>query len=206
MTMELDDQFPESGEPAKSQLNVAMAELDKSRDAFYNECYRFASRPNINNTSDITDTADQTTLAVADVLRTILAAPELDQEERANIMATVFIGERDERVALFRGIFPNAGFNVSEATSREGMVDILLKMLEEDAEDETYVEVLTEKFQEELFDNIDDFLMEAVQAKHSSRWYELGRAARKHTIDIGKISAGVLIGGAILRRFDRLSR
>jgi hypothetical protein len=141
---------------------------------------------------DVSDAFMQTASFIVD-------NPEIDDQEKSDLLAVILKEDDIKRVFHFSNLVPEKvkGIFKEEVTTRKDLAASIARNLE-DAEPDEFKAHMAGHFQHNFELDLNK-LMEAVESMPSAKLLTLSKAIGKHALDIAKITAGVTLGIAFSR-------
>jgi hypothetical protein len=173
--------------------------LDVARNRFFEASKLYTHMPTSANFDvmgahilDVSDAFMQTASFIVD-------NPEIDDQEKSDLLAVILKEDDIKRVFHFSNLVPEKvkGIFKEEVTTRKDLAASIARNLE-DAEPDEFKAHMAGHFQHNFELDLNK-LMEAVESMPSAKLLTLSKAIGKHALDIAKITAGVTLGIAFSR-------
>lgn len=178
-------------------LTLAIEELDRQQNEFYASTAHWFTQRDQAAMNNLCAQATKLFFSFANVVEVIVQDETNDIREQATFLTTLFTGSEQHRIEELSKLVPNASFDVMDRSHSE-LVEGCVAGFEEGDTDQT-CQLIVSQYQANLNADINVFLAAAQAPQPESRFRRALRIISPHLLEVGKFSAGVVIGGIALR-------
>jgi hypothetical protein len=171
--------------------------LDVARNRFFEASKTYTSLPTSTHFDEMGEQILEMSEAFMRAASFIVDNPEIDTQEKSDLLAVILKEDDAKRVFHFSNLVPEKvkGIFKEEPISRKDLATSIASNLE-DAEPDEFKAHMAGHFQHNFELDLNK-LMEAVETMPSAKLLALSKAVGKHALDIAKITAGVTLGIAL---------
>jgi len=199
MSVDLGEQPAPAPDPDEA-LASAINELDAARECYLDASQKYYKFPTNGRSRELDATAEQTCLAMLNALKASCESnPDVSSDERCRILGTLIYSEDSTRTERLKETTGSMAF-VPSRLNVDVAIDHVRQLCASDARADL-VPILLRDYGDDL-EKDTNHLRDLASGGRSMKVLELGSAMGKHSLDLVKITAGVFIGGWLLRKTD----
>jgi hypothetical protein len=194
--MELYEDPEHSGSGYYITLPEAIGRMDQSQQTLFDVVRGSMSGFSESDVDLVILCVNDSTETFGQVVGAIISSEELDDAERANTLATIFMGSDIARVDYFKQLAPKESFSLLPKTHEE-----LARQIEIGLSNKSPEEVAMEITQLYVVNLTTDInaVLKAARLPTKTKVKNFLDSASEHVVEVGKMSAAVVIGSLITR-------
>ena len=192
------DEFGEQSPIVQNNFPEAVKHFDQVQEELFGTIETCLRNPSKQGFSTLTEITESSRLGFRDVITAIATDEELDIEERSNAMSTWYFDTEKKRLDFFRELAPDGDYEPEEFT-REQMAENVQDYFDSGLEVEEIAMDITNGYIRGFAVDLSD-LLDVAEPSRRAKAVFLAKDIGEQALEIGKISAGVIIGGILLRK------